>query len=224
MLVAPKLEDKRGPTQVEAVNLVLEALSACTGQSQEFDFLLSTISQCRDYFRSSFPLSTPDQVLENLKPILSNLDAMEYCLKEQNDFNQLVRAATDLERTTNDFLKSSENREEQALDFVSETEGLPMMLRSLLEPAFRFLDGSVEIDVVFEAADHLETMVSQMQHQASLVQSDVKLESIQQALQLMQETSEILRELAETGNPQLLDYAQDLSRQVAAHLQEADLE
>ena len=218
-LAPPRLDDQHdGPTDIPAVNQVLEALSSCTGASDEVGFLLSLIEQCRSHLRAATPVSSSDRFLRNLGEVLSSLDTMEHCLTHPSEFEELVAAATDLETNAQAFsgalLAEGEHKE-----YSDSTSGLPMMMRSVLEPGYQFLAGECDAQVVHQAAAHFHTLVTKMEQDLKSVgDPDERVESLNEAIAYMNEALSMLEQLAETGHPKLLETATALCHEAAAHL------
>jgi hypothetical protein len=229
LLTQPLLEaEEPGPTPIPAVNQVLQALSSCTGSPEEFDFLLSVLDQCRNYLRTILPVTSPPDVVASLNAVLASLDEMERCLREQIGYEELVASATDLESSatalSNTLADCQDTDEAGSSEFTSMTEGLHVMFRSVLRPAFAFVDGGSDPDTIFAASEHLERAASQMQAEAQkATQGDERLDGIQEALELMNEAAEMLRELASTGNPKMLEIATGLCHQASGLLNEAGI-
>ena len=65
---------------------------------------------------------------------------------------------------------------------------------------------------------------SEMQREMGRIpQDDPRLDKLSEGLDLMRETAGLLQELAQNGNPRLLEYAVDLSVQAADKLAEGGL-
>lgn len=217
-----------GPTPIPAVNQVLHALSSCSGSQVEFDFLLSVIDQCRSSLRGILPISSPSDLVSHLNTVLENLARMEECLTQQIGFDELVTSATDLEFSANALdqaISDSRGSSRGAEEYSPQTEGLHPMLRSVLEPAYVFLDGGGDADTVFEASDHLELTATSMRKDAAErgIEGDERTLAIQDAVEFMNEAAEMLREVATNGNSKLLEMATALCFQAAARLQEAGI-
>lgn len=202
----PPLESPAGPTPLAAVNGVLQALSECTDRPEEFEFLLSFIEQGRDSLRAAVPISSPPETISLLNAVLANLDRMEQSLRHTGDFEELVAAAGELEES-GILLGQTLHGAEEA-DFVEQTNGMPLLFRSILEPAYRFWAGTAGAEMVFDAADHLQHSAAEMQHSVfQLDGSDERAQRMQEALELMTEAAEMLRELASNGNEKALEVA-----------------
>ena len=229
-LARPRVESKElGPTTIPSVNQVLEALSTWTGNSEEFEFILSLMGQCRNSLRTVTPVSSPPFVVESLNRLLACLDTLEQCLMEQIGFDQLVQSASKVEIAAKSLAEAVDNFEMNRLrnttPFSDTTKGLSPMFRSVLQPGYNFLDGRADVDLVLQASEHLENSAIGIQNEATRTKAgDKRLEAIQQALGFMREASGMLRELATSGNPKWIDIATGLCFQATDHLSEAGIE
>jgi hypothetical protein len=216
-LAEPPLGSDGGPTSLPAVNGVLGALAECSGEVEEFEFLLSFMDQCRNSLRGLVPISSPTDTVSKLDSVLGSLDRMEHALRHASDFEELVTAAGELEVSGNalgDALSAG-----QATSFVDQTEGMPVFFRSILEPAYQFLNGQGDADTVFAASEHLESSATDMQRQAGgLDAADPRMDPIQETLELMNEASGMLREVATSANPKGLEIATALLFQAAEQI------
>jgi len=225
---APGSEATDGPTPILAVNQVFQALSSCTGAELETDFLVSVIDQCRIYLRTILPIDSSGIVVAELNAVLAGLDDIESCMKERTGYDELLQAAGALENSANRLAEVVAETEGDSsshpVEFSPQTEGLPLIFRSALEPAFSFLESRSDADSVFAASEHLEMSASEMQREMGRIpQDDPRLDKLSEGLDLMRETAGLLQELAQNGNPRLLEYAVDLSVQAADKLAEGGL-
>lgn len=225
LLTQPLLEDpEHGPTDIPSVNQIFQALSTSSGTAEELNFLLSLLDQCRHSLRATLPASSPTEVMTVLGSLLRSLDKMESCLRSQTDFEDLVQAATELESAAQSLTFALQASPLNPNTYDEKLDGLPILFRSVLAPAYAFLDGQSDADTLFAAADYLESAALEVQKNASTVGgSDPNLSSIQESLDLMREAAEMLRELASNGNPKMLDFAQAACLEAAGRLREAGL-
>lgn len=226
LLTQPLKDGPPGPTKIPAVNRVFQALEICTGADEEVDFLLAVVDQCRTSLQNVVPADSPAEMVLRLNFVLSSLDKMDHCLRERTGFEDLVAAAGQLEASSNTLsetvLEARKAQPGQAGSFCPQTLGLPAIFRSVLEPAYAFVDGRGDANTVAAAADHLESTASKMQKEASRATGgDTRLAAIQEGLELMREAAETLRGLAASGNANLLEFAASLSRQAAERLEGA---
>ena len=225
---SPDPESTNGPTPIIAVNHVFQALSTCTGEEREIDFLVSVIDQCRIFLRTVLPIDSSGQVVAKLDAVLASLDGIESCMKERTGYEQLVEAAGALESSANTLSRAVAELEKTSSsnsdEFQAQTQGLPNIFKSALEPAFRFLENRCDADGVLAASDHLEVSATEMQREMGRIpQDDSRLDKVSEGLELMREAASLLRDLAATGNQRLLEYAVDISFQAADTLAEGGI-
>jgi hypothetical protein len=224
----PDPEATDGPTPIIAVNQVFAALSSCTGEKTETDFLISVIDQCRIFLRTILPIDSSGKVVAKLDAVLASLDDIETCMKEQTGYEELVEAAGALESSANILAETvTELQNDSAaepVEFAARTQGLPAIFRSALLPAFLFLENRSDAEGVFAASDHLELSATEMQREIGrLPQDDPRLGIVSEGLDLMREAASLLQDLATTGNERVLEYATDLSFQAADKLAEGGI-
>lgn len=226
LLAEPLKDGPPGQTKIPAVDRVFQALEICTGADEEVDFLLAVVDQCRTSLQNVVPTDSPAEMVLRLNFVLSSLDKMDHCLRERTGFEDLVAAAGQLEASSNTLfetvLEGQKPQPGQPGNLCPQTLGLPLIFRSVLEPAYAFVDGRSDRNTVAAAADHLESAASKMQKEASRATGgDARLQAIQEALELMREAAETLRGLAASGNANLLEFASSLCRQAAERLEGA---
>ncbi|MBS2039208.1 hypothetical protein JST97_29765 [bacterium] len=216
----------KGPTPIPAVNRVFKALETCTGAEDEVEFLLSVLGQCRTSLRTVVPPGGLLEPMRRLNFVLNSLDKMERCLRERTAFEELVAAAGQLEASSKTLAQvvaaSAPPPAPQTIPPNPQTQGLPVIFASVLDAGYAFVNGSCDANTLRAAAQHLDAAASKMQKETARVsQSDSRLDSIQQGLELMRETAETLRGLAGSGNANLLEFARVQSRQAVEHLEVA---
>lgn len=220
-LVGDREEPDEGPTSVPAVNQVFKALASCTGAPEEVDFLVAVVEQCREAVRTLVPPSAGGEMMEAVNAVLNSLDTLERCMVEQIGYEELLAAAGDLESSTVRLSTLLAARGEDP-EFAALTEGLSALFKSVLQPAYAFLNGEGDPDTVRAACDHLELSASRIQREAGRVEGEEKrLQAIQEALELMGEAAETLRAVASTGNAGLFQVATALCFQATNRLKEA---
>ena len=215
---------EKGATPIPAVNRVFQALETCTGEDDEVDFLLTVIMQCRTSLRSVVPPGGLLMVMRRLNFVLSSLDKMEHCLRERTGFDDLVAAAGQLEASAKTLAQtvaaSVPPPPPQPIPNSPHTQGMPVLFRSVLDPAYAFLEGQCEAQTVRAAAQHLDAAASKMQKETSRSsQSDPRLDAIQEGVALMGEAAEALRGLAASNNAQMLEFARTQCRQAIERLE-----
>ncbi len=215
---------EKGPTPIPAVNRVFQALETCTGEDDEVDFLLTVIRQCRTSLRSVVPPGGLLMVMRRLNFVLGSLDKMEHCLRERTGFDDLVAAAGQLEASAKTLAEtvaaSLPPPTPKPIPTSVHTQGMPVLFRSVLDPAYAFLEGQCDADTVRAAARHLDAAVVRMQKEtARSSQADSRLDAIQEGMQLMREAAESLRGLAASNNGQMLEFARTQCRQAIERLE-----
>ncbi|MFN8612170.1 MAG: hypothetical protein U0931_31790 [Vulcanimicrobiota bacterium] len=216
----------KGPTPISAVNRVFKALETCTGEEDEVDFLLTVLGQCRTALRTVVPPGSMLEPMRRLNFVLNSLDKMERCLRERTAFEELVAAAGQLEASSKTLAAAmaacAPAPVPQSIPPSPHTHGLPVVFASVLDAGYAFVGGNCDAATVRAAASHLDGAASKMQKEtARASQSDSRLDSIQQGLELMREAAESLRGLAGSGNANLLEFARVQCRQAVEHLEVA---
>lgn len=218
---------EKGPTPIPAVNRVFQALEICTGADEEVDFLLTVIRQCRTSLRSVVPPGGMLLVMRRLNFVLSSLDKMEHCLRERTGFEDLVASAGQLEASAKTLASTvaasaPAPAAPQPIPASPHTQGMPVLFRSVLDPAYALAAGQCDADTVRAAAQHLDDAAAKMQKEtAKISQADARLEAIQEGLQLMREAAETLRGLAASGNAAMLEFSRTQCRQAIERLEVA---
>lgn len=217
-------EAEKGATPIPAVNRVFQALETCTGADEELEFLLTVIGQCRTSLRTVVPPGGLLAVMRRLNFVLSSLDKMEHCLRERTGYEDLVAAAGQLEASAKTLAQtlaaSVPAAPSQPIPGSPQTQGMPVLFRSVLDPGYAFVDGQCDANTVRAAAQHLDEAAGKMQKEtARISQSDARLDAIQEGAQLMREAAETLRGLAASGNAQMLEFARTQCRQAVEQLE-----
>ena len=221
---APLESSMRGATPLSGVNQVLQALGALTGSKEDLDFFLSLMDQCRNQLRSLLPVSSPADHLEKLNLVLDDLDNLQECVLEEAGYDDMVNATNDLESSANELsavLPGSEDTGDRYSEFIGH---LPPLFKSILIPAYAFLEGQASADDVFAASEHLESSTSELMRETEeLPQDDKAIIIMRDALETMREAADMLRDFAESANPQLLEIATSLCHQASDQLKQANV-
>lgn len=222
LLSEPIVSAEEGPTPVAAVNQVFEALSACTGAGEEVEFLYSVMAQCKNSLRTMVPANSSEQALAALTAVLQALDRIERCLREGTGYDDLVEGSGALEATAIELYQAAGDSRLEPAGFSESTDGLPPFLRSILLPAFAFLDGGADSDTIFSACDHLDQTASNLLKQTSMSdQGDERVADLSHAAEAMREAAEMLRGLASNGDERLLNLALGLLHESSEKLRQA---
>jgi len=175
----------------------------------------AALASCRTAVRQSVPPSAPPAALQALSKLLAHMDLLEEDLQDQ---------VVDLRAHSETLLALGKELEAAlvvapvAQDFRPESEGLPILFRSVLEPAYALLEGGGDSGLVFAAAQHLQTMLDQMEESQPEPSED-----LEEALQVLSEAIEALQAVAGTGGPIQLEMASDLCREAADKLKAAGI-
>jgi len=217
MLAEPAREERAGPTVIGPVNDVLAALD---DRENGDAFVLQHLTECRNYLRQVVPPSSSADVLGALHTVLATLDQLERAVREKLEFEEVLMAAFLLENHANILVDIVAAAQAPPKD-ICFVKGLPALFQSVLDAGTDFLAGRIDADVMYQASEHLELAVSQMQRTAEGAKG-APVETLWQAFDMLREAAESLRTLADTGDAGALEVASSLCVQADALLTEVN--
>ena len=195
---------------------LVSLLSGYQGKPEEG--VESALTRCRSALQRSVPPSSPPAALTALSKLLAHLDLIQEDLQEAPLELAEIRGHAQPLSLLAEELQQTLVVAPSAQSYRAETEGLPIIFRSVLEPAFAFLEGGGDADRVFAASQHLQAMLDQMDEN-----EPEPAEDLEEALEVLSEAIEALQAVAGTGGPLQLELATELCWDAAGKLKAAGI-
>ena len=178
----------------------------------------SALTRCRSAVQQSVPPSSPPAALQALSKLLSRLDLVQEDLQEAPQEYAEIRGHAEALAHLGQELQRALVVAPGPQSYRAETEGLPIIFRSVLEPAYAFLEGRGDANLVFAASQHLQVLLDQMDEN-----EPEPAEQLEEALQVLSEAIEALQAVAGTGGPLQMELATELCWDAAAKLKAAGI-
>lgn len=220
--VAPLLARpaERRPTSwlaVMGLERVAQMLNDYQGKPE--DGLQSALVRCRTALQGSVPPSSPAAALTALSALLGQLDLI------QEDLQEVPEQVAEISGYASEILTMGQQLDAAlavgapgAQDYNPQSQGLPIIFRSVLEPAYAFQSGAGDGNLVLAAAQHLQALLEGLEQN-----NPEPTEEIEEALQVLCEAIQALQAVAGTGGPLQVELANDLCREAAEKLQAAGI-
>ncbi|MBS2040627.1 hypothetical protein JST97_36915 [bacterium] len=182
------------------------------------DGVQSALGRCRTALQGTVPPSSPPAALAALNQLLRLLDQLQADLLEAPEGLSDIRAHSAQVLALGQQLESSLALSPEARSYSSQSEGLPLVFRSVLEPAYALQEGRGDSNLVLAAAQHLQTLLDKLDDDHPEPSDD-----LEEALQVLSEAIEALQAAAGSGGPLQVELADALCREAAGKLKEAGI-
>ncbi|MFN8611610.1 MAG: hypothetical protein U0931_28960 [Vulcanimicrobiota bacterium] len=216
LLARPAERRPGGWLSVMGLERVAQLLSDYQGRPE--DGLQAALTRCRTALQGSVPPSSPAPALAALNGLLSQLDLL------QEDLQEVPEEVTEIRGYAPELLALGRQLESAlavapgAPNYNSQSAGLPVIFRSVLEPAYAFQEAAGDANVVLAAAEHLQALLDSLEEN-----HPEPSDALDEALQVLSEAVEALQAVAGSGGPLQVELANDLCREAAEKLQAAGI-